>query len=264
MDRTWRGARVLITGASSGIGAETVNAAARRGARLAISARRKDALESVAHSCSAADIAILPADIADLDAASALADSALETLGGIDIVVNAAGAPCRTHVTRLDPTTVEESMRVNYLGPVALTLGLLPAMLDQRRGDIVNVGSVAGRIPPPREAAYSAAKHALVAFSESAAADLADTGVKVHMVTPGVIDTPLWDRNDQEASAYRGAKLPASAVADAIIALVESGRFEAYVPGRFRLVNAIRPLLGGRFITSSARYDRKRVPEAYE
>ena len=262
MSFRYEGARAVVTGASSGIGAELARALAGRGARVFLVARRKDALDDVAADCGS-DAVVHPADLSGLDAATAAGRAAVEAMGGVDVLVNCAGAPRRVHASRLTLGAVEETMRLNYLGAMAVTLAVLPDMLDAGRGRIVNVGSVAGRLPAPRESAYVASKYALTGMSEVLAMDLAGTGVAVHVVDPGVIDTPLWDVPGQEASAYRGQRVAPDAVVDAVLGLLDSGRFEAFVPGRFRWVWRLRALMGDRFLRQASRYDRRAVPEAY-
>ncbi len=119
----------------------------------------------------------------------------------MDILVNNAGIPKRRHVTRLDPATVESVMAINYLSPVRLTLALLPHMVERGSGRVVSVASVAATLSPPGESAYSASKAALAVFSESMAVDLWDTGVKVTVVYPGVVDTELFTLPDNDPFA---------------------------------------------------------------
>ena len=127
-----------------------------------------------------------------------LAAEAVEQLGGVDILINNAGIPKRRHVTALDPATVESVMAINYLSPVRLTLALLPHMVARGSGRIVNVSSVAAPLSSPGEAAYDASKAALAVFSEAMAVDLWDTGVKVTVVYPGVVDTELFTLPDND------------------------------------------------------------------
>ena len=267
MPRELDGRRVLITGASSGIGEQLALAFARRGAHLALAARRQERLEEVATRCRTArgPAIVLPVDLGDTAAAADLGARALDALGGIDVLINNAGIPRRVHAGRLTFADIDETMRVNYLGAMALTMAVLPAMLEQRSGRIVNIGSIAGRLPAPREGAYAASKHALAAMSECMAIDLRGSGVSVHLVTPGVIDTPLWQVPGQEESPTSGdSRTPPGDVADAVLDLLRTGRFEAYVPARYRLPAVLKPLMGGAFLAGTARFDRRRVPEAHE
>jgi short-subunit dehydrogenase len=233
------GASVLLTGASSGIGAATAVALAARGARLGLLARRVDRLEEVAGRCEragAARVELWPCDLSDLDAAESAALEAEARFGGLDVLVNNAGAPKRKAVQRLTFDEVGRTMLVNYLAPVRMTLAVLPGMLARRRGSIVNVSSLGGRLGIRGEAAYSASKFALCGFSESMLADLHRTGVDVRLILPGAIATEIWDQPDNDAAFYDGPFEPPSTVADAIVAAVEGDRVETYVPDMLAVV----------------------------
>ncbi len=121
-------------------------------------------------------------------------------------------------------------MRVNFFGPMHLTLAVLPRMLARDAGMIVNVSSVGGRLGIIHEAAYSASKFALCGWSESMAVDLAGTGVSVKLIEPGPVDTEIWDQPDNEEPLYNGPKFAPDEVAAGIIAALDSDRFEHYVP----------------------------------
>jgi short-subunit dehydrogenase len=228
------GQRVLVTGASAGIGAAAARAAAFEGATVALAARRKDLLDRVAKECQQAgapECRVYAVDLSDLDAAAQLALQADDDLGGLDAVVNNAGIPKRLNVRKLPFDDVEPVMRLNYLSPVRIMLTLIPRMIERGRGTFVNVGSVAGRIGSPQEAAYSGSKFALTGFTEAAAVDLADTGVRFRMVQPGPIQTPIWDDlpgNDKPL--YDGPMYPPEDVAAAIISALTEDRFEYFIP----------------------------------
>ena len=113
----------------------------------------------------------------------------LDAFGGVDLLVNNAGIPKRRHTTALDIDTITAVMHINYLSPMRLTYDLLPQMLARGSGTIVNISSIAAPLSAPGEAAYDASKAALTAFSEAMAVDLWETGIKVMVVYPGVIDT---------------------------------------------------------------------------
>src|SRR5450631_451038 len=194
------GARVLITGGSSGIGAGLAEAFAAAGATVGIAARRHDRLAQVLERCRVHSPAstMWAVDLSDNAAVDRLGRQALDELGGVDILVNNAGIPKRRHVTALDPATVESVMAINYLSPVRLTLALLPQMVERGSGRIVNVSSVAAPLSSPGESAYDASKAAIAVFSEAMAVDLWDTGVKVTVVYPGVVDTELFTLPDND------------------------------------------------------------------
>ena len=181
------GARVLLTGASSGIGAATARMLAERGAVVGLVGRRRELLDAVLAECRrhSPGCQAWALDLSDLAAAEALVDEATESLGGLDVLVNNAAVPKVTPVPDLTPAVVEDVMRVNFHSPVRMTLRALPGMLQRRAGMVVNVASVGGRMGIAHEAAYCASKFALSGWSEVMAIDLAGTGVDVRLIQPG-------------------------------------------------------------------------------
>ena len=234
------GRRILVTGASSGIGAETALMLAERGATVGLVARRTDRLDAVLEGCRrwAPDSQRWTADLGDLDTAARIADDAWSALGGLDVVVNNAAIPKRRRAVDLRIDEIEHVLRTNFLSPTQITLRLLPRMLEAGHGVIVNVSSIAGRLGVPNEPAYSASKFALCGWTESLAIELAGTGIRVRLVHPGAIDTEIWDQPDNDPSFYDGPKEPAGTVASAIVTTIEAavdptgagGPFETYVP----------------------------------
>jgi short-subunit dehydrogenase len=226
------GRAALVTGASSGIGAATARRLAAEGWTVGIVARRHERLAEVLDDCCvhAPRSRLWVADLSDLDAAAGVAREAWDALGGLDALVNNAGVPLRRPVTRLTLEDVERVMRVNFFSPVRMTLAVLGRMVQRGSGVVVNVSSLAGRIGVTTEAAYSASKFALAGWSEAIAADLAGTGVRVRLVLPGTIDTEIWDQPGNDAPLYRGPLTPAEDMAEAIVAAIDSERFEHYLP----------------------------------
>jgi short-subunit dehydrogenase len=226
------GSRVLVTGASSGIGAATARLLAKRGATVGIVGRRTDKLSAVLADCQAAapESRMWVADLGDLDLAEAIALEAWSALGGLDVLINNAAVPKVRPATVLTPADVEHAMRVNFLSPVRMTLKLLPLMLDGTGGVIVNVASVGGRMGIAHEAAYTASKFALTGWSESLAIDLHGTNVAVRLLHPGPIDTDIWDRPGEEHAVYDGPKLPPEIVAEGIVETIAADTFEHYYP----------------------------------
>ena len=226
------GAAVLVTGASSGIGAALAPLLAQRGARVAVVARREDRLNEVVDRCRAlgGEARLYAADLSDTDAAEALALQVDDDLGGLDVLVNNAGAPKRRRVTEVTLDEIRSTMRLNFESPVRMSLALLPRMLERDRCVIVNVSSFGGRVGIPEEAAYCASKFALCGWSESMALDLWHTGVDVRLVLPGAIDTEIWTLPDNNPPAYQGPLEPAETVASGIIDAIEGTGFEHYLP----------------------------------
>ena len=179
MSAAQSGRTVLVTGASSGIGAEFARELAARGDTVALVARRADRLDAVLEECRATSPASerWAADLSDPQAAAHLALQIWDHYGGLDVLVNNAAVPMRRHVTRLTMDEVERTMRINYFSPVAISLALLPRMLERSAGMIVNVSSLGGRLGITAEAAYSGSKFALAGWSESMVVDLDGTGV---------------------------------------------------------------------------------------
>jgi short-subunit dehydrogenase len=223
---------VLVTGASSGIGAALARVLAARGDTVALVARRADRLDAVLAECRETSPASerWAADLADPTDAATLALAIWDHYDGIDVVVNNAGAPMRRHASQLTMAEVERTMAINYFSPVAITLALLPRMLARRAGIIVNVSSLGGRLGITTEAAYSGSKFALAGWSESLAIDLDRSGVTVKLVLPGAIDTEIWDQPGNDAPLYDGPKEPASDIAEGIANAIDSDSFEHYLP----------------------------------
>jgi NAD(P)-dependent dehydrogenase (short-subunit alcohol dehydrogenase family) len=254
---------VLVTGASSGIGAGLARGFAADGHTVGICARRQDRLEEVLADCqkTAPDSRLWVMDLADLDAVGPFAEQADDELGGIDLLINNAGIPKRRHALQLTPDVVDDVMAINYASPVRLTLALLPRMIKRGRGRILTISSVAARFGPPREAAYSASKAALSAFMESLAVDLDGTAIKINLVNPGIIDTELFHLPDNETSLADLEALPVEALVDAVKKQIEDNEFEIYVPDWFKDIAANRYGNLGQFIEGSKDYTRERVKQ---
>jgi NAD(P)-dependent dehydrogenase (short-subunit alcohol dehydrogenase family) len=254
------GKHVLVTGASSGIGAALAEGFAQQGAVVGICARRADRLDETLgrvreHSPNSRSWTV---DLADLDGISGFAADVEEDLGGVDILVNNAGIPKRRHVSRLSPNEVESVMRINYFSPVRLTLALLPGLIE-RAGRIVNISSVAARLGPPIEAAYAASKAALTAFSECMSVDLRDTGVLVHVMNPGVLDTELFHLPDNETGFHDSVEmLPVDAIVEPVLAQIDRGSFEGYVPEWFMEIVAGKFRDPDAFLAGTKDYARSR------
>lgn len=240
MAYTTCGKRVLITGASAGVGAALARKLAAQDAVVGLIGRRADRLRDVLAECQthSPDSAMWVADLADGQATGPLALQAWHGLGGIDVLVNNASTAKRQAVTGLRPDEVEAVMRVNFFAPMRLTLALLPRMLARGSGTIVNVASVAGRLGIARNSAYCASKFALCGWSESMAMDLRGTGVSVKLIEVGAFETEAFNPPENDAPPYRGVKVGAEEVAAGIIAALGTAGFEHYVPDMKAVVDA--------------------------
>lgn len=255
-----KGLRVLLTGGSSGIGAEMAVRLARAGATVGICARREAPLQAVLERCleHSPDCRAWSRDLADPAQVDDLAARAVEELGGVDVLINNAGVPKRKHVTMLDLPTVERVTRINYLAPVQLTLALLPQMLKRGSGQIVNISSVAATLSSPGEAAYDASKSALSVFSEAMAIDLWDRGIKVLVVYPGVVDTPLFEVPDNDPMTDEIDRIPASELVDGVFDALDRGAAEVYLPQWFKNVAVDKARNVEAFLAGSADWVRER------
>jgi NAD(P)-dependent dehydrogenase (short-subunit alcohol dehydrogenase family) len=261
---TWtpEGKHVLVTGGSAGIGAALAEGFAARGAVVGICGRRADRLAEVlarlrSHSPACRSWTV---DLADLDGIEAFASRADAELGGIDVLVNNAGIPKRRRVQDLTPDVVEAVMALNYFSPIRLTLALLPRLIE-RDGHVVNISSVAARLGPPGEAAYSASKAALTAWSESMAVDLRDTGVGVHVVNPAVIDTELFHLPDNDPAMTEAVEaLPAEAMVEPVLRAIAEHRIETWVPESFAGIAAHKFADPDAFLAGTKDYARSQPP----
>jgi short-subunit dehydrogenase len=258
MSFDYRNKVAVVTGASSGIGKAIALDLAKRGTTVVVVARRKDLIEEVAELCRkrAPESSGAVVDVADRQAVEAMCRETLGRHGRVDVLINNAGIPQRVHAARLTVEHVEEVMQINFMGSVYMTLALLPSMLEHRSGHIVNVSSVAGRTGSPREASYSASKFAMSGWSEVLAADLKDSGVKVHLIIPGAIDTEIW-RKVQEPASYNGKFIAPEKIADAVRDVLEHGKFERWVPRKLGFVPVFRSLAPRAYISGIARYDKR-------
>jgi len=226
------GSKILLTGASSGIGAALAPILAERGATVGFAARRADRLEEVLELCRkhTPESRMWAVDLSDLDAAEKLALDAWDAFGGYDAVIHNAAIPKRVHISRLTVADMAETMNINFDSPVRMTLAVLPKMLERKSGTIVWVSSMGGRIPIANESAYNAAKYAMVGLAEAMVLDLGGSGVDVKLIMPGPIATEIWDIPGNEPALMDIEKVPAADCAAGIADALEDDGFEYYVP----------------------------------
>ncbi len=188
--------RILITGASSGIGRATALALARDGNRLALVSRSRESLEDVARAVEArgGHAVVHPADLTDPGATDAAVTAAARDLGGLDVVVSNAGALAWGPFDRLSADDFDRTVAVTFGGAVSLTRAALPH-LKKSRGGIVYVGSIVSQLGIPEMSPYVAAKHALRGFALSLALEVEEAGIDVSYVKPGHISTTLWENS---------------------------------------------------------------------
>jgi short-subunit dehydrogenase len=191
-----QGRRIILTGASEGIGRALALELAGRGARLALAARDRTRLESLAAECRArgGEARALPTDVSNAQDCEWLLNESVTAFGGIDVLIHNAGITMWSRFDALqDLSIIERLMEVNYLAPVRLTSLALPE-LKKSRGLIVAVASLAGLTGVPERSGYAASKHALIGFFDSLRIELAGTGVDVSVIAPDFVVSEIHKR----------------------------------------------------------------------
>jgi short-subunit dehydrogenase len=247
--------KVVLTGASSGIGRATALAFAARGASLVLAARHREHLEEVAQACEAAGgtAAVVPTDVTDASAVRSLADAALARLGHVDLWINNVGVGA---VGAFDETPMEAHRRVieaNLLGHMHGAYAILPHFRSRGRGTLVNMISLGGWVPAPYATAYTASKFGLRGFSESLRAELSgEPRIHVCEVYPTFVDSPGMSHGANYSGAQVRPPPPLvdpRTVADALVALATRPRASTYIGAPARpgiLAHALAPDLVGR------------------
>ena len=225
--RDWPGQRVWVIGASSGIGAALATALLQRGALVAVSARRAEALRAVA--AGHGEARVLAFDFNDDAAFARAADDLFKAWGGIDLVVFCAGAYAPMRAWQLDANDIDRLLAINLRAPMAAAARLIPQLLKQGSGALAFVSSVAGYRGLPKAAAYGPTKAALINFAETLYLDLAPRGLSVYLINPGFVATPMTAANDFEMPAL----ISPQQAAEEIIAGFGRGSFEIHFPRRF-------------------------------
>jgi len=207
----------VVTGASRGIVLAIAEALSRAGARVAMLARSADALRKAAEPLGGL---ALPCDVADAAAATDAVARVRAEIGDPDILVNNAGLFVLMPVESQETAGLRAMLDVNLVAPFALARAVIPAMRAAGRGHIVTIGSIADRVTFPENGAYAASKFGARALHQVMREELRGSGVRATLVSPGPVDTPLWDSinpDDRAGFTPRAQMLPASAVADAVL-----------------------------------------------
>lgn len=248
-----------VTGASSGIGRALALELAGRGVKVAATARREDELASLTSEAAARGAVVepFPGDVTDADAMTAVARSATERLGPIDLAVLNAGLFIPVRAAPFDAGAFRKTFDVNLGGTVNCLAAALPAMTARRSGRVLIVASVTAYGGLPSSAAYGATKAALNNMAESLKFDLDNAGVSIQVANPGFVDTPATRKNPFKMPAL----IPAEEAAREIVRGIERGGFEITFPKRFTYVlKALRLLpypLYFRLVAKATGWDRK-------
>jgi short-subunit dehydrogenase len=246
------GAVVAITGASRGIGAAVAEAVVARHARVGLIARTSEDLDDVLGRLGGAGVAVR-ADVADRAATIDAIARVEAALGPVDVLVANAGIGAYGPLVDMSYEEMEHVVQVNVLGTMYAIRAVLPGMVARRRGHVVTVGSIAGRIGSPFEAVYSATKFAGVGLTEAFAVEVAPYGIGVSLVNPGVVATDFGDARGHPYDRQRPKPISAGAVADTVVAAIERDRAERYVPKWFRPAVIVRHLVPPFFRWGTAR-----------
>jgi short-subunit dehydrogenase len=245
--RSLTSARVLLTGASSGIGRELALALARRGARLLLTARRGELLDSLAAECTRAGAPTadgLAGDVTDPAHRAALIARAAELWGGLDVLINNAGVSAHGRFDESDEPTLRQIMELNFFAATELTRVALPLLRGSSPNpeskiqnpkspppSIVNIGSIIGHRGLPLNSEYAASKFALRGWTESLRAELAADGIDVLLVSPGSTDTEFFDHlvACRARLPWSGSKaISPAAVAEQTVRALERGKREIF------------------------------------
>lgn len=254
---SFQGKVVLVTGASSGIGAASCVEFAKRGATLVLAARRKEKLDEAARSLQryGAKTLVCPCDVSKRDQVERMGRQVTDELGKVDVLVNNAGFAIYGSVSDLTVEQIESQMATNYLGMIYCVKEFMPRMLENKSGHIVNVASVAASFGLPGIAPYCASKFAMLGFSEGLSHELKGTGVGVTVVSPIMVKTDFFDHPSFKSMKYSATALSARTVARAVVSAATSSRLEIIVPGVVRgavwakhtIPYLINPIIGGAF-----------------
>ncbi|MEW6750687.1 MAG: SDR family oxidoreductase [Candidatus Latescibacterota bacterium] len=218
-----RDRRVLVTGASSGIGWSTALELAAKGARVAACARRADRLEALclqAGERGLGGLLAVPCDVRDAAGVEGLRARVHQAWGGIDVVVNNAGRGAFGRFEDLDPEVAREVVETNLTGAIRVTRAFLPGMLAQGGGHLVFISSVLGELPAPRHAVYGATKFALNGLAESLDFELGPRGVRILLVEPGLVRTEFGQVSGSPAERF--AQVPHHSAQEVARAVVEA------------------------------------------
>jgi short-subunit dehydrogenase len=232
---------IWLTGASSGIGEALAYELAVKGARLILSARRKEELERVKGNCPSdaqTGIRILPLDLSQPETLKLSTDAAIQLFGHVDILINNGGISQRSKVAVTQLSVDRRIMEVNFFGAVALTKYLLPHFIARKQGHYVNVTSITGKFGTPYRSAYAASKHALHGFFDAVRAEHFRDNIHVTMICPGFIRTPITlsaltadgtPLNKMDEAQYKGR--PADWCAKKIVRAIVAQKEEVYIGG---------------------------------
>ncbi|MBU3574354.1 SDR family oxidoreductase [Polynucleobacter sp. UK-Mo-2m-Kol15] len=221
--------RIWVIGASSGIGEACAKAFLSAGAKVALSSRRAERLNTIAQSAETGHALVLPLDVTHQEQLISAYQSIAETWGGLDLMLFVSGVYTPLRADNFDFEIAQKTIDANLLGPMRAVSIVLPKMLKDHAGHIAIVGSVAGYSGLPKALAYGPSKAGIINFCETLYYDLLPQGVGVHMISPGFVATEATAQNDFEMPAL----ITAEEAAKEILAGLQAGEFDIHFPKRF-------------------------------
>jgi len=212
----------LVTGAGRGIGRTVAIALAHAGWRVILTSRTQEQLDEVANAIRAGggNALVFPADLTSDEDIQRLTDSALKAWGSVDVLVNNAGWGKRAPVVRGRIEDWDQTFRLNLRAPMILAKSFLPGMIEKGKGAVINIGSVSGKTGEADGAAYAASKFGLIGFTQSLYEEVREHGIKVSVILPGFVDTPMIP---PVKHLDRAKMIRPEDVADAVLCVLDSG-----------------------------------------
>lgn len=221
--------RIWIIGASSGIGEACTQAFIKAGAKVTLSSRRAERLNTVAQSAVPGQALVFPLDVTQQEQLISAYQGILETWGGLDLLLFVSGVYTPLRADNFEFEIAQKTIDANLLGPMRAVSVVLPNMLKEQAGHIAIVGSVAGYSGLPKALAYGPSKAGIINFCETLYYDLLPQGVSVHLISPGFVATEATAQNDFEMPAL----ITAEEAAKEILSGLQAGEFDIHFPKRF-------------------------------
>lgn len=221
--------RIWIIGASSGIGEACTQAFIKAGAKVALSSRRAERLNTIAQSAEPGQALVFPLDVTQQEQLISAYQGILGSWGGLDLLLFVSGVYTPLRADNFEFEVAQKTIDANLLGPMRAVSIVLPNMLTEHAGHIAIVGSVAGYSGLPKALAYGPSKAGIINFCETLHYDLLSQGVSVHMISPGFVATEATAQNDFEMPAL----ITADEAAKEILSGLQAGEFDIHFPKRF-------------------------------
>ena len=249
----FKGKTIWVTGASSGIGEATAKALSDKGCQLILSARRVNELERVKNECANPDsIQILPLDLLNNNEAPKWVDTAWNAFNGVDILINNGGIGQFGSVIETSEEVERKIFETNYFAHVSITKAILPKMLNTNKGQIVTIGSIAGKFGQANLAAYSASKAAVILYNESLKEELHKTPIKIQVVSPGFIKTDVTINSLRpdgtkimKNSPAQENGMPTDVFAKQLMKVLKNDKFHSYIGNKELLAVPLHTFVPG-------------------